>query len=340
MIAGAAWQEGAHGCRGNRRRAPSGSRATRCPGCSIPRPPRCGPRRCSGCSAGRPTTRGGHGAACGDGCDPIAGILAAQDPGGWWVKPGPGYGPKYRGTVWNLLFLDQLGADPQDERIRRACGYVLTWCPTATGGFGCSGSAVERNPPPSTVIHCLNGNLLRALIGFGYLDDDRVQAAIAWAAAAITGDDGFRAGTAPGRADQASPARRTTGSPARGERSRSCGDWPGSRPSSARRRSCGARGGRPSCSPGPSGRRLPDGLRQHGQRLVVQARLPVRLRRPTCSRSSRCCTSSAVGRSRGWTHVVAFVRASRTTRVGGATATRTTARPSSTSRCRGSRRSG
>lgn len=32
-------------------------------------------------------------------CDPIAGILAAQDPAGWWVKPGPGYGPKYQGTV-------------------------------------------------------------------------------------------------------------------------------------------------------------------------------------------------------------------------------------------------
>jgi hypothetical protein len=127
------------------------------------------------------------------GCDPIAGILAAQDPGGWWVKPGPGYGPKYRGTVWSLLFLDQLGADPEDERIERACEYLLTWTSTATGGFGCSGSHLERQPPPSTVLHCLNGNLLRALIGFGYLDDERVQAAIAWAAAAITGDEGFRA---------------------------------------------------------------------------------------------------------------------------------------------------
>jgi hypothetical protein len=37
------------------------------------------------------------------------------------------------------------------------------------------------------VIHCLNGNLLRALIGFGRLDDPRVQAAIDWAARAITG---------------------------------------------------------------------------------------------------------------------------------------------------------
>jgi hypothetical protein len=38
------------------------------------------------------------------------------------------------------------------------------------------------------VIHCLNGNLLRALLGFGWLDDERVQAAIAWQVAAVTGD--------------------------------------------------------------------------------------------------------------------------------------------------------
>lgn len=96
------------------------------------------------------------------------------------------------------MFLDQLGADPDDERVQRACAYLLRWCPTSVGGFGCSGSQVERKPPPSTVIHCLNGNLLRALIGFGHLEDEPVQAAIAWAAAAITGDGigrWYRSGT-------------------------------------------------------------------------------------------------------------------------------------------------
>jgi hypothetical protein len=119
--------------------------------------------------------------------DPIRSILAAQEPGGWWAKPGPGYGPKYRGTVWQVIFLDQLGADPDHPQINRACDYALRWCPTATGGFGCSAAKAERPPPPSAVIHCLNGNLLRALIGFGRLDDERVQATIGWAARAITG---------------------------------------------------------------------------------------------------------------------------------------------------------
>ncbi len=125
-------------------------------------------------------------------CAPIATTLAAQSPEGWWVKPGPGYAPKYTGTVWSLIFLDQLGADSADERIQRACEYVLRMTPTTSGGLGCSGSHKEVPPPPSSVAHCLNGNLLRALIGFGHLDDERVQAAISWAARAVTGSDAPR----------------------------------------------------------------------------------------------------------------------------------------------------
>ena len=128
--------------------------------------------------------------------DPIAGILAAQDPEGFWVKPGPGYSPKYRGTVWNVIFLEQLGADPSHPGIHRACEYLLTWTATTGGGLGCSGGT--KVPPPSSVIHCLNGNLLRSLIRFGWLDDSRVRAAVEWQARAITGDGverWYRSGT-------------------------------------------------------------------------------------------------------------------------------------------------
>jgi hypothetical protein len=119
---------------------------------------------------------------------PIAPILAAQDPAGWWVKPGAGYAPKYTGTTWSLIFLDQLGADGTDERIVRACVYLLGQTATTSGGLGCSG-ALKGPPPPSMVIHCLNGNLVRALIGFGWLDDPRVSDAIDWQARAATGED-------------------------------------------------------------------------------------------------------------------------------------------------------
>ncbi len=120
---------------------------------------------------------------------PIAAILAAQQPAGYWQKPGPGYATKYRGTVWQLMFLDQLGADGSDPRVQRACEYVLSHTQTQNGGFGASGAIGAAAPAPSMVIHCLNGNLLRALIGFGRLDDERVGRAIAWQAAAITGED-------------------------------------------------------------------------------------------------------------------------------------------------------
>jgi hypothetical protein len=119
--------------------------------------------------------------------NPIAAILAAQQPDGHWEKPGPGYATKYRGTVWQLIFLDQLGADPADPRVRRAAEYVLSHSQAASGGFGASGAIKPAPPPPSAVIHCLNGNLLRALIGFGWLDDERVAAAVDWEARAITG---------------------------------------------------------------------------------------------------------------------------------------------------------
>lgn len=133
---------------------------------------------------------------------PIASILEHQDPGGYWERPGAGYGRKYTGTVWSLMFLDQMGADARDRRVARACDYVIGHAQTSSGGFGISGSLSERPPPPSAVYHCLNGNLLRAMIDFGFLDDPRVRRAVDWQARSITGDgfDGYyRSGTtAPG----------------------------------------------------------------------------------------------------------------------------------------------
>jgi hypothetical protein len=120
--------------------------------------------------------------------DPIAAILAAQQPGGYWVKPGAGYTPKYRSTVWQVIFLDQLGADGEDERVRAGCEYVLSHTQSETGGFSATGAKSEAPPPPAYAVHCLHGNLLRALIGFGWIDDARVRRAIDWQARAITGE--------------------------------------------------------------------------------------------------------------------------------------------------------
>jgi hypothetical protein len=123
--------------------------------------------------------------------DPIFTTLVAQHRDGYWVKPGPGYSPKYTGTIWCLSFLDQAGADPADERIRNGCSYVLRHTQAGCGGFGYDGSN-------GGVVHCLNGNLLAALIRFGWLDDEQVRRAIDWQVASITGEgpiSWFRSGT-------------------------------------------------------------------------------------------------------------------------------------------------
>ncbi len=130
---------------------------------------------------------------------PITAILDAQDPEGWWVKPGPGYAPKYTGTVWSVIFLDRLGADGRDPRVARGCGYVLEHTQAPNGGFAASGRIDASTPPPASgTIHCLNGNLLRAVIGFGWLEDARVRRSIEWQSRSVTGEgfDGYlRSGT-------------------------------------------------------------------------------------------------------------------------------------------------
>ncbi len=129
---------------------------------------------------------------------PVPRILAAQHPDGYWATPGAGYGPKYQGTAWQIVFLGELGADGADARVAAGCRYLLEHTQTATGGFGCS-AALRTPPPPSSVIHCLNGNLLWALIGLGWLEDPRIGRAIEWQARSITGSDPdvryYRSGT-------------------------------------------------------------------------------------------------------------------------------------------------
>jgi hypothetical protein len=108
-------------------------------------------------------------------------ILNAQDPEGYWVKPGPGYNPKYRSTVWSVSMLAQLGADGSDPRIQKAFQYLLERAIDKNGAF--SASATQGG-----AILCLMGNLGAALLDLGWLDDPRLQGALEWMARAVTGE--------------------------------------------------------------------------------------------------------------------------------------------------------
>lgn len=125
---------------------------------------------------------------------PVPAILTAQHPDGYWVKAGAGYTPKYRGTIWQIIFMAELGADPSDERVQRGCEYLLSHSLATTSAF-----SVYQPPRPSGAIHCLNGNLLYALLSLGFADDPRVQAALDWQVKAIIGEgeiDYYKSGTA------------------------------------------------------------------------------------------------------------------------------------------------
>jgi hypothetical protein len=112
---------------------------------------------------------------------PVKAILEAMEPDGWWVKPGPGYSPKYTGTVWQVIFLGQLGADGAHRRVRKGADYVLEHSRTSLGGF--SATATQGG-----MIHCLQGNLGAALLELGFGDDPRLRQALDWLARSITGE--------------------------------------------------------------------------------------------------------------------------------------------------------
>jgi hypothetical protein len=112
---------------------------------------------------------------------PVATILAQQQSDGFWEEPGPGYYPKYTGTVWSLIMLAQLGADPGHAAIRKACEYVLTHARTKDGYLSAGNSQMGA-------VHCLQGNLAAALIDLGSGNDARMECAIDWMARSVTGE--------------------------------------------------------------------------------------------------------------------------------------------------------
>jgi hypothetical protein len=112
---------------------------------------------------------------------PVPAILANQHPEGYWERPGPGYNPKYRSTVWSIIYLAQLGADPADARVRAGGEYLLANARTASGIFSLKGK-------PSGNIYCLAGNLGASLLDLGFGGDERLVEALELMARYVTGE--------------------------------------------------------------------------------------------------------------------------------------------------------
>ena len=116
------------------------------------------------------------------GWGPARAILDAQWPEGYWVAPGVGYSPKYKATVWQVIYLAALGA-PQTEAVARACVRVLDDSRLRDGRF--SAKKTDQG-----AIACLGGNLLRALMQFG-CEDPRIAESVE-ATAEMVIRDGYR----------------------------------------------------------------------------------------------------------------------------------------------------
>lgn len=112
---------------------------------------------------------------------PVAELLEKQSPEGFWGDADRFYNDKYTGTAWNLLLMAELGADPEDPRVRRACEFMLERSQDPEGGgFSYTTSAKTGHGLPSGVIPCLTGNMVYSLVKLGMLEDPRVQKAIGW----------------------------------------------------------------------------------------------------------------------------------------------------------------
>ena len=120
-------------------------------------------------------------------------ILAKQKEGGYWEDSQNFYTAKYKGTVWQIIILAELGADGKDSHIRKACEFILKNSQDReSNGFSIWVSAKTGGGRSSGVIPCLTGNLVCSLIKLGYLEDERIKNSINWITTYQRFDDGIK----------------------------------------------------------------------------------------------------------------------------------------------------
>ncbi len=119
-------------------------------------------------------------------------ILSKQNKDGFWEDSKRFYTAKYKGTVWQLIILAELGADGKNEKIKKAVEFIIgNSQDPQSGGFSTYESVKGGGVLHSYVIPCLTGNLVFSLICLGYLEDPRVQKGIDYILRYQRFDDGI-----------------------------------------------------------------------------------------------------------------------------------------------------
>jgi len=115
---------------------------------------------------------------------PVPAILALQQPEGWWGRPDVTYKPlMYQSTVWQIMFLAELGADPADERVHRGCEFILRTMQTDLGDFPPRGTQYHKLAQADML--CFDAMTTWALLRLGYVDDPRLAQALSFIAQTV-----------------------------------------------------------------------------------------------------------------------------------------------------------
>lgn len=100
------------------------------------------------------------------------------------------YTYKYKGLVWSLITLAELGAEATSQ-IKEQCEYLFENSQERQdGGFSQNTAARSGGGRITEVIPCLTGNMVWSLIYFGYLGDPRLQKSIEWITRFMRFNDG------------------------------------------------------------------------------------------------------------------------------------------------------
>lgn len=111
----------------------------------------------------------------------VSKILTKQKNGGYWGKLEDFYiRSKYNGTVWTFIILAELGANGGNNRIKKACEFILDNSQDQQSGGFAYLSAKDGGGDHNKILPCLTGNMVWSLVKFGYLKDPRVQKGIDW----------------------------------------------------------------------------------------------------------------------------------------------------------------
>ncbi len=114
----------------------------------------------------------------------VQSILALQDPEGWWHSHESALNPMYRGTLWQLGYLAELGASVADPAIRRGAELVWNTAQDEHGDFPNQSKTYHKFAPED--MPCMDGIVIWTLIRLGYgLDDPRAANAITFMSQAL-----------------------------------------------------------------------------------------------------------------------------------------------------------